>query len=122
MQKIITMKRKIIVIATLAFSITGIKAVPATMILAQAANADKPAVATFDAEKQFAQVCGLCHQDGGRASGYGPKLMGSDKSDDEIFDRIKKGKPGRMAAFGGRFNDDEIRELTKYIRNLAPKS
>jgi len=85
------------------------------------ADSAAPAPAAFDPERQFASICGLCHADGGRKSGYGPKLMGTERTDSEIFNRIKNGKPGRMAAFGGRFKDDEIRELIKYIRGLQPR-
>jgi mono/diheme cytochrome c family protein len=47
--------------------------------------------------------------------------MGTDKTDDQIFNRIKFGKPGRMAAFGGAFTDDQIKQLIVYIRNLKPR-
>jgi mono/diheme cytochrome c family protein len=47
--------------------------------------------------------------------------MGTTLSDQQVFDRIKFGKPGRMAAFGGAFNDDQIKSLVAYIRALKPK-
>jgi hypothetical protein len=38
----------------------------------------------------------------GRRAGKRPQLMGTELTDEQIFNRIKNGKPGRMAAFGGR--------------------
>src|SRR5690349_18984316 len=43
----------------------------------------------FDGEKLFATSCGWCHSSGGRAAGKGPKLAGTDKSDEFIVNRIK---------------------------------
>jgi mono/diheme cytochrome c family protein len=87
--------------------------------------ADQPAAADkapeFSAHSTFSNICGFCHEDGGRRAGKGPQLMGTDKTDDQIFNRIKFGKPGRMAAFGGVFNDEQIKQLIVYIRNLKPR-
>ena len=75
----------------------------------------------FNAHGAFSNICGFCHEDGGRRAGKGPQLMGSDKTDEQIFARIKFGKPGRMAAFGGAFTDDQIKQIVVYIRNLKPR-
>jgi cytochrome c553 len=75
----------------------------------------------FSPHATFSSICGFCHEDGGRKAGKGPQLMGTDKTDDQIFNRIKFGKPGRMAAFGGAFTDDQIKQLIVYIRNLKPR-
>jgi mono/diheme cytochrome c family protein len=66
----------------------------------------------------FATSCGWCHQSGGRTEGRGPKLAGTDKSDEYIINQIKKGKPPGMPAFGGSFNDTQINAILAYIRNL----
>ncbi len=66
----------------------------------------------------FATSCGFCHQDGGRAPGRGPKLAGTTRSDDFIVDRIKKGKPGAMPAFGTAFSDSQIMAILAYIKAL----
>jgi len=88
-------------------------------------TADQPATAAnaaeFSARGIFTSICGLCHQAGGRKQGAGPKLMDDPKSDEELFNRIKFGKPGRMAAFGSAFNDDQIKQLVAYIRSLKPR-
>ena len=46
--------------------------------------------------------------------------MDNPNSDEFLFKRIKDGKPGRMAAFGGVFTDDQIRQMVVFIRNLKP--
>ena len=67
----------------------------------------------------FATSCGWCHQAGGRAAGRGPKLAGTDKSDEFIIHQIKQGKPPGMPAFGKSFNDEQIRAIVAYIRALS---
>src|SRR4051794_22815488 len=81
------------------------------------ANAAAPA---FSPKNTFRNICGFCHENYGRKAGKGPQLMGSQLTDEQIFDRIKNGKPGRMAAFGGNFTDDQIRQLVSFIRALRP--
>ena len=74
----------------------------------------------FSAHGIFSSICGFCHEDGGRRAAKGPKLMGTELTDEQIFNRIKFGKPGRMAAFGGAFTDEQIQQIVVYIRNLKP--
>lgn len=74
----------------------------------------------FSAKNTFRNICSFCHEDYGRKAGKGPQLMNSERSDQYLFDRIKNGKPGRMAAFGGAFTDDQIREIVRFIRSLRP--
>lgn len=74
----------------------------------------------FSPKNTFRNICGFCHEDYGRHAGKGPQLMNDPNSDEYLFNRIKNGKPGRMAAFGGAFTDDEIREIVKFIRSLRP--
>jgi len=85
----------------------------------QSDSAAKPS--DFSAHGAFSNICGFCHEDGGRRAGKGPQLMGSEKTDEQLFERIKFGKPGRMAAFGGVFTDDQIKQIVVYIRNLKPR-
>ena len=66
----------------------------------------------------FATSCGWCHQGGGRVAGRGPKLAGTDKTDEFIIRQIKQGKPPGMPAFGKSFNDDQIQAIVGYIRAL----
>ena len=74
----------------------------------------------FDVKNTFRNICGFCHQNYGRQEGKGPQLMGSEKTDEQLFDRIKNGKPGRMAAFGVAFTDEQIWSIVKFIRSLKP--
>ena len=71
-----------------------------------------------DGETMFATSCGFCHQGGGRVQGKGPKLAGDKHSDDYLMDRIKKGKPGAMPAFGKAFSEGQIAAIVAYIRTL----
>lgn len=66
----------------------------------------------------FATSCGFCHQNGGRAAGKGPKLAGTTRSDEFIAERVRKGKPGAMPAFGGAFSESQIMAIVAYIRAL----
>jgi mono/diheme cytochrome c family protein len=72
----------------------------------------------LDGEQVFLNTCGFCHQDGGRAAGRGPKLSNSQRSDEFIIERIKKGKLGAMPAFGSVFSDGQIIAILAYIRGL----
>jgi mono/diheme cytochrome c family protein len=69
-------------------------------------------------EQIFSNLCGFCHQDGGRVAGRGPKLAGTDRPDDYILNRIRVGKEGAMPAYGRAFSDAELRSLVAYIRGL----
>jgi mono/diheme cytochrome c family protein len=68
--------------------------------------------------KMFATTCGFCHQEGGRHAGRGPKLSKSERSDEYIVERIKKGKIGAMPAYGSVFSDGQIIAILAYIRGL----
>jgi mono/diheme cytochrome c family protein len=68
--------------------------------------------------QMFATTCGFCHQDGGRHAGRGPKLSKSERSDEFIIERIKKGKTGAMPAYGSVFSDGQIIAILAYIRGL----
>ena len=46
------------------------------------------------------------------------KLAGMEKSDEFIIERIKRGKPGTMPAFGKAFSDSQIAAIVAYIRLL----
>ena len=85
------------------------------------ANADANLRSDADVARFFGGVCGWCHEGGGRREGKCPKLMGTDKSDDYIMNRIATGKPGKMPAFGGTLSVDDIQAIIHYIRNLKPE-
>jgi len=83
-----------------------------------AARAQDGKQAGLNVQQLFATSCGWCHQSGGRSEGRGPKLAGTDKSDEYIINQIKKGKPPGMPSFGNSFNDAQIHAIVAYIRDL----
>jgi mono/diheme cytochrome c family protein len=89
-------------------------------VIAAPALADEAPKKEFDVKATFGGICGFCHEDSGRHAGKGPQLMNSERTDEFLFNRIKKGMPGRMAAFGSVYTDDQIRKIVKFIRNLKP--
>ena len=82
------------------------------------ADEQKPAAKSFDVKSTFRNICGFCHENYGRKAAKGPQLMNSERTDEFLFNRIKNGMPGRMAAFGSAFGDDNIRQIVKFIRSL----
>jgi mono/diheme cytochrome c family protein len=85
-----------------------------------AGHADEAPKKPLDVKNTFRNICGFCHEDYGRKGAKGPQLMNSERSDEFIFNRIKNGLPGRMAAFGSVFTEDQIRDIVKFIRSLKP--
>lgn len=83
--------------------------------------ADAKPAAEFDVNHLFANTCGWCHSKGGREQGKGPKLMGTSLTDGEIMYRVKNGKTGYMPSFGAQFNEDQLKAIVAYIRNLKPE-
>jgi mono/diheme cytochrome c family protein len=94
----------------------GLAAVAA--LASGSARAETGQQTSLNVRQLFATSCGWCHQSGGRSEGRGPKLAGTDKSDEYIINQIKKGKPPGMPAFGGSFNDTQINAILAYIRDL----
>jgi mono/diheme cytochrome c family protein len=80
----------------------------------------EPAKKAFSVKGTFRNICGFCHEDYGRKAGKGPQLMGDTNTDEFLVNRIKNGKPGRMAAFGSIFTDDQIHQIVAFIRTLRP--
>jgi mono/diheme cytochrome c family protein len=109
-------------------ALVAVGAILPAMVLAQVPTGSAPAGAPsagpeasssdIDGEQMFATSCGFCHQQGGRAAGRGPKLAGMAKSDEFIIERIKKGKPGTMPAYGRAFSEGQIIAILAYIRGL----
>ena len=117
---------------------SGQEAKPAHRSTAKAASESQEkqdAVAKTEAlskaKKLYEMDCALCHGDSGNGKtdvANDMKLVMSDwtdpaslagKSDQDLFDIIRKGK-GKMPAEGpGRAKDDEVRDLVTYIRILA---
>ena len=85
---------------------------------AGAQQSQAPEKIDIDGETMFATSCGFCHQSGGRADGRGPKLAGTTRSDDFMAERVRKGKPGAMPAYGRVFSESQIMAIVAYIRTL----
>ncbi|MFH1044342.1 MAG: cytochrome c [Pseudomonadota bacterium] len=103
--------RRLLIGAVLALS------VPCTAL----ADEQKPPAKPFDVKKDvFGTICGYCHGDYGRAASKGPQLMNSERTDEYLYNIIHSGKPGKMAAFGILYTDDQIHQIVKFIRNLKP--
>ena len=98
----------------------GTLALLAALGLPLVSQADEAARKPLDVKNTFRNICGFCHEDYGRKAAKGPQLMSSERTDEFLFNRIKKGMPGRMAAFGSVFGDDQIRDIVKFIRSLKP--
>jgi mono/diheme cytochrome c family protein len=99
---------------------------PLAAMLSASLAAAQPATpgsdsAPLDVEKLFATTCGFCHSSGGRVAGKGPQLMGTQRSDDFLRNRIKNGKEGAMPAFGTVFSDAQIGDIIRYIHELKPR-
>jgi mono/diheme cytochrome c family protein len=103
-------------------NLLGPAVLAAALACGGAALADeaKPAAKPFDVKNQFRNICGFCHEDYGRHAGKGPQLMNSERSDEFIANRTKNGLPGRMAAFGSIYNEEQIKAFVKFIRSLKP--
>jgi mono/diheme cytochrome c family protein len=76
--------------------------------------------AAINGDQLFATTCGFCHEDGGRRAGRGPKLAGTNRSDEFIIHRITYGKPGVMPAWGKVYSQEQIKQILAYIRSLKP--
>ena len=90
----------------------------ASSIGAGAQQSQAPDKIDIDGETMFATSCGFCHQSGGRADGRGPKLAGTTRSDDFMAERVRKGNPGAMPAYGRVFSESQIMAIVAYIRTL----
>jgi len=86
----------------------------------QPVGAPTPASADqlLSGQQIFATTCGFCHQAGGRVAGRGPKLAGTDRTDEYLRNRIRVGKEGAMPAYGRAFTEAQIGAIIAYIRSL----
>jgi mono/diheme cytochrome c family protein len=78
---------------------------------------DLSATNTTAARTLFLRNCAHCH--GADAHGDdGPDLHNIDWTDEEIANRIRKGKSGQMTAFAGKLQPSEINLLVTYVKSL----
>jgi len=95
-------------------------------------NPVKPTVASQDkAKKMYGIDCAICHGENGNGKTdlakdmsldlmdwTNPKILAG-KSDQELFDMIRKGKDKMPAEDAGRAKDNEVWALVTYIRNFS---
>ena len=105
---------------TLLFNKIRMLALLTALALPFACRADETPKKPLDVKNTFRNICGFCHEDYGRKAGKGPRLMNSERTDEFLFNRIRNGLPGRMAAFGSVFREDQIHDIVRFIRNLKP--
>jgi mono/diheme cytochrome c family protein len=82
-----------------------------------------------DGKQLFASVCARCHGesgsgglfiDGGPApQNFGDLAFQSSRTDEQIRQVILDGKGAAMPAFGGAFNDRELRALIVLVRRFG---
>lgn len=71
-----------------------------------------------DSKKLFANSCSWCHGLFGMKAGKGgPKLAGTTKDEEGIYNTIVKGQ-GAMPSFKNTLKPDEIKLLARYIKSL----
>ncbi len=69
-------------------------------------------------QKVFTQLCNVCHPNGGRVAGIGPKLAATTRDEAYIRNNIRMGK-GTMPAFGpDQVSDQQLNDIVAYIKNL----
>lgn len=93
----------------------------------QKAAANAPTTTVTDAERKqakaiFAAQCGWCHGNYGMTADKGPRLAGTQMTEQEVRERIRNGKPGYMPSFKKFLNDDQIALMAKYIKSLKPEN
>ena len=65
--------------------------------------------------------CGWCHEGSGTAAGRGPPLAGTKHTNEFLATRILNGLQGRMPAFGGNLDEDQIKDLIAFIHSIKPE-
>ena len=65
----------------------------------------------------FLKNCAHCHGADGRGD-EGPDLHNLEESDSWITNRIRNGKKGQMTAFAGKLEEQQIKAVVQYLREL----
>jgi len=82
------------------------------------ADASSPQTTAVDVKKVFAASCSWCHDGYGMDAGKGPKLAGTQMTEQQIYDRIWNGKPGTMPAYKKTLSEVQVIALASYIKGL----
>jgi len=98
------------------------------------ANAAKQAADSLAGKKLFARDCALCHGTNGNGQTDLAKSMSlslhdwtdpktlADKSDQDLFAIIRKGKDKMPQEDKGRASDDQVKSIIEYIRGLSKQA
>jgi mono/diheme cytochrome c family protein len=73
-----------------------------------------------DAKAIFAAQCGWCHGGFGMTPDKGPRLAGTEMTQEQVEQRIRNGKMGYMPSFRKHLNDAQITLMARYIKSLQP--
>ncbi len=77
-----------------------------------------PEITLEESRKIFASNCSWCHGNFGKKAGKGgPKLAGTAKDEEQVFQTILKGQ-NAMPSFKKTLTEDKIRALARYIKSL----
>jgi mono/diheme cytochrome c family protein len=68
----------------------------------------------------FATQCSWCHGAWGMKADKGPRLAGTQMTEQQVEERIRNGKQGYMPAFRKTLSEEEIETMAKYIKSLKP--
>jgi mono/diheme cytochrome c family protein len=79
-------------------------------------EAEKTAAKTI-----FAAQCAWCHGNYGMTADKGPRLAGTQMTEQEVQKRIHDGKSGYMPSFRQFLDDQQIALMAKYIKSLKPE-
>ena len=94
-----------------------------------AAEKESPAKEAAEGKKTFDAKCASCHGKEGKADTTMAKNMKikafeskevQEQSKEALYKAIEDGK-GKMPAYKGKLNKDQINDLVDYIKSLAPK-
>jgi mono/diheme cytochrome c family protein len=91
----------------------------------QKLTANMPFPRITDTEKSeakaiFAAQCAWCHGNYGMTADKGPRLAGTQMTEQQVQTRIHNGEPGYMPSFQRFLNHDQIELMAKYIKSLNP--
>ncbi len=75
---------------------------------------------TTEAKAIFSAQCGWCHGNYGMTADKGPRLAGTQMTEQQVEQRIRNGKPGYMPSFRKFLNDQQITLMARYIKSLEP--
>ena len=74
-----------------------------------------------EAKMIFAGQCSWCHGSYGMTADKGPRLAGTQMTQQQVEERIRNGKQGLMPSFRKFLDDEQIALMARYIKSLKPK-